>query len=42
MWIHIALLFALLNFFFLARPIIDPSLLGAQVAYLERNFWGKD
>ena len=36
------LLFTLLTFFFLAGPIVDPLLLGARVAYLERNFLGKD
>ena len=33
----------LLNFFyFFSWAIVDPPLLGARVAYLERNIWGKD
>ena len=30
------------HLFFLAGPIVDPPLLGARVAYLKRNFLGKD
>ena len=28
----------IIHLFFLAGPIVDPLLLGARVAYLERNF----